>query len=143
VDFLNKAIPDPDENTFLVGHSMGCQAIQRYLENLPEGKMIGGAVLVAGWINDPKWEGRTDEELKVVEDWYEQPKDYKKIRSRCKKFAAIYSADDPFVLESNWKEAEQELGASTTVLNDMSHFDDEKGIKELPEALNAVLEMSQ
>ncbi|MBI5077576.1 alpha/beta hydrolase [Candidatus Falkowbacteria bacterium] len=38
-----------DENTYFVGHSMGCQTIARYLEALPDGIKVGGAVFVAGF----------------------------------------------------------------------------------------------
>ena len=140
---MQDLVQNPDQNTYLVGHSMGCQAIQRYLENLAEGKMIGGAVFVAGWINDPSWDGRTEEEAEVVHDWFDIPKDYEKIKSHCKKFVSIFSTNDEFILKPNWKEAEEILGAKIILLPNKSHFDDEAGIKELPEALEAILEMSK
>src|SRR3989338_4266359 len=46
---LAEVVGTPDENTYLVGHSMGCQTIVRYLEKLPENVKIGGAVFVAGY----------------------------------------------------------------------------------------------
>lgn len=140
---MQDLIPNPDQDTYLVGHSMGCQAIQRYLENLPEGLGVGGAVLVAGWINDPSWEGRTDEEAEVVRDWFDPSKDYEKIKSHCKKFVSIFSSDDPFILRPNWEESEKILGAKVIVIPNKSHFDDDAGVKELPEALVAVLELSK
>ncbi len=48
IPFLENIIDEPDEDTYLVGHSIGCQTIFRYLEQL-ENKKIGGAVCVAGW----------------------------------------------------------------------------------------------
>ena len=48
IPFLSQLVGKPDLNTFFVGHSIGCQAIIRYLETLPEGVKIGGAVFVAG-----------------------------------------------------------------------------------------------
>jgi predicted alpha/beta hydrolase family esterase len=142
VNYLLDLVPNPDKDTYFIGHSMGCQAIQRYLENLPEGKEIGGAVLVAGWINDPRWEGRTEEKLKVVEDWYEKPKDYELMKKRCGKFVSIYSTDDPFVPQQNWQEAEKELDAKLIMIENKGHFDDEAGDKELPEVFDSLLEMS-
>jgi len=47
--FLKKIVNNPDQDTYLVGHSMGCQAIARYLESLPEGVKLGGVVFVAGF----------------------------------------------------------------------------------------------
>ena len=39
---LKKQVIDLDENTYFVGHSIGCQAIMRYLESV-DVKKIGGA----------------------------------------------------------------------------------------------------
>src|ERR1700690_1832263 len=38
-----------DDDTYFVGHSMGCETIVRYLEGLPEGQKVGGAVFIAGF----------------------------------------------------------------------------------------------
>src|SRR3990167_1700607 len=46
---FSEIVGTPDENTYLVGHSMGCQTIVRYLEALPEGVKIGGAVFIGGF----------------------------------------------------------------------------------------------
>lgn len=140
---MRDIIVNPNKNTYLVGHSMGCQAIQRYLETLEEGVVIGGAVFVAGWINDPMWEGRTKEEADVIQDWFDVPKDYEKIKSHCKEFVSIFSTNDPFISKSNWDESEKELVAEVIILENKSHFDDDAGIKELPEALEAILEISK
>src|SRR3989344_9568337 len=62
VPALAAAVGEADEETYFVGHSMGCQTIARYLESLPEEKQLatskplrkearrgGGAVFVAGF----------------------------------------------------------------------------------------------
>lgn len=140
---IQDVILNPDKDTYLVGHSMGCQAIQRYLESLPEGVVVGGTVFVAGWINDPRWEDRTEEEIEVVHDWFDVPKQYEKIKVHCKKFVSIFSSNDPFISSKNWEESKDILGAEVIVLENKSHFDDDAGIKELPEVLDAILEMSK
>ncbi len=136
---MQDLIKSPDHNTYLVGHSMGCQAIQRYLESLEGEVKIGGAVFVAGWVNDPMWEGRNEEETKVVHDWFDVPKDYEKIKSHCKKFISIFSSDDPFILKSNWEEAKNIIGSEVMVFENRGHFEG----KELPEALENILEISK
>ncbi len=46
---LAEAVGLVDQDTYFVGHSMGCQAVVRYLETLPEDTEIGGVVFVAGF----------------------------------------------------------------------------------------------
>jgi predicted alpha/beta hydrolase family esterase len=78
-----------------------------------------------------------------VNDWYEISKDFQKMRNHCKKFVSIFSTNDPFVRKENWSDAETEFGTKPILIKNKSHFDDKAGIKELPEALSAILEMSQ
>ncbi len=49
---LRKLVGSPDKDVYLVGHSVGCITILRYLESLKENEKIGGAVLVAGFTDD-------------------------------------------------------------------------------------------
>ena len=72
---LAEAVGAPNEHTFFVGHSMGCQAIARYLETLPNGVSVGGAVFVAGF-----FKGLTNLEdepdvPKIAAHWLETPLD--------------------------------------------------------------------
>lgn len=46
---LAESVGVPDEQTYFVGHSLGCQTITRYLESLPKNIKVGGAVFVAGF----------------------------------------------------------------------------------------------
>ncbi len=43
VHFLKTFVGEADEDTYFVGHSIGCQTILRYLETLPEGTRVGGS----------------------------------------------------------------------------------------------------
>ena len=49
---LKEKVGIPDGNTYLIGHSVGCITIFRYLESLAPGQKIGGVVLVAGFTDD-------------------------------------------------------------------------------------------
>src|SRR3989344_1025876 len=48
LNHLNKSI-EPNKDTYLVGHSLGCITIVRYLESLPENVKIKGCIFVAGF----------------------------------------------------------------------------------------------
>jgi predicted alpha/beta hydrolase family esterase len=131
VNHLEKTVGLPDENTFFIGHSIGCQTILRYLNKLPADTKIGGAVFVAGWFSLRNLE--TDEEWKIAEPWIETPINLEKIKSQLNKRTAIFSDNDPFVpLEENRKIFAEKLGAKVIIEHNKGHFSGEDGIKELP-----------
>src|SRR4030067_3524668 len=51
VEKLAQVVGEPDRQTFLVGHSIGCQTIIRYLATLTENQKAGGGLLVAPWLH--------------------------------------------------------------------------------------------
>jgi len=140
--FLKKQIGAPDENTFLFGHSIGAQTILRYLGSLPKSAKIGGAVFLAGWIHLTDEAFETEEDKEIARPWLETPLGWDKIRSRANKFIGIFSDDDPFVPVSDEKIFENQLGAKIIIERRKEHFSGSSGIKELPSALEAVLEIA-
>lgn len=143
VSYLAKSVGMPDENTYFVGHSIGCQTILRYLDSLPEDAKVGGVVLVAGWVSLTPMATRTEEEKEIVMPWYKNPIDLQKVKKQSKKITAIFSDNDPFVpLKENSETYKNELGAKIIIENNKGHFSGSDGITELPSALNAVLEIS-
>ena len=138
--YLAQLVGKPDENTYFVGHSIGCQAILRYLEYLPDGEKIGGAVFVAGWFTLESL--GTDEETETARPWLETPIDFEKIKNRTQNFTAIFSDNDPYVPAENQKMFKESLGAKITVEHKKGHFSGNDKITELPSALEAVLEIS-
>ena len=139
IPFLSQLVGTPDANTFFVGHSIGCQTIIRYLETLPEGVKIGGAVFIAGWYNVRNLE--TEEEWRIVEPWVSAPRDDEKIRKVVNKAVAIFSDNDPFVQPENQESWKEKVGAKIVVEHNKGHFTESDGVNTLPSALKAVLEM--
>ncbi|MBI2054507.1 MAG: serine hydrolase family protein [Candidatus Sungbacteria bacterium] len=141
VSHLAHLVGEPDESTYLVGHSIGCQAIMRYTETLDN--KIGGALFVAGWfhLTADSYEKEGDEE--IAKPWIETSIDFPKVRSSANDFAAIFSDDDPFVPLGDEELFKERLGASTIVLSKRGHFSGSDGITKLPEALEALLRMSR
>ena len=141
VKHLSSVIGVPGKDTYLVGHSIGCKAVLRYLETLDTKVVIGGAVLVAGWLSLTHMDDRSEEELEVIRDWVNPPFDYEKIREHCGNFTAIFSDDDPEVpLEENKQTYERNLEAKIIIESHKGHFTEEDGVVELPSALEALLE---
>ena len=141
VPALSSAVGTPDENTYLVGHSMGCQAIIRYLEKLPEEQKIGGAIFVAGFLR-PLTGLTTDAEKEIGREWTETPFNSEKVRSYLKRSVALFSDNDPWVPVENAEEFKEKLGSEVIVEHDKGHFNEEAGFKELPIVLKKVLELS-
>ena len=139
VSFLSNLVGTPDLNTFFIGHSIGCQAIIRYLETLPEEVKIGGAVFVAGWYNLRNLE--TEEEKQIAGPWVNTPRNDKKIRKIMNKAVAIFSDNDPFVLPENQKSWRDKTGAKIIVEHNKGHFSGSDGVTELPSALESILGM--
>ena len=135
VSFLKKEIKEIDEETFFVGHSIGCQTILRYMETLPEKTKIGGVLFVAGFFSLNKLE--TEEEKEVARPWLERPIDTTKIKKKAKRIVALFSDNDPFVPLSNVRQFQEQVGAKTIIEKKQGHFNDETA----PVVLKILLEM--
>lgn len=136
VPFLINAVGEPDENTYFIGHSIGCQTIIRYLEKID--KKIGGVVFVAGWFILSNLE--TEEEKIIGNPWIETPIDFEKVGKTTNNFIAIFSDNDPVVpLEENKKIFETKFNAKIIVEHDKGHFNASEGVKELPVVMDSIL----
>ena len=67
---------------------------------------------------------------------------WEKIKSRADKFIGVFSDDDPVVPISDAEIFEKNLGAKIIIEHGKEHFSGSSGIKELPSALGAVLEIA-
>ena len=131
-------VGESDKNTYFVGHSIGCQTILRYLERVK--KPIGGVVCVAGFFR--LLHLKTKEEKEAAKPWLESKMDYKKIKKNAGPIIAIFSDNDPDVDLGDKDLFEQHLDAKTIIEHCKGHFSDDAGIKELPSALEAILEIA-
>jgi predicted alpha/beta hydrolase family esterase len=133
---LTEVIGEPNDETHLVGHSVGCQAIIRYLSRVDEGT-VGKVVLVAPWVT---LHGEYDEEEKAIaEPWIRTPLDFEKAGHSAQSFTAIFSDDDPDVPLQNKEVFSLELGADIVVEHNKGHFSEDSGVTELPSALAVFL----
>ncbi len=141
---LSEVVGVADEHTYFVGHSMGCQTIARYLESLPEGVKVGGAVFVAGFFK--RLTGLEDDPdvQKTDKHWLDAPLDFKKVASHLPKSIALFSDNDPYVPLDNQDDFRDKLGSEIVVEHNKGHFSGESdGVTELPIVLQSILTLAQ
>ena len=143
VGHILSLIPNPDRNTFFVGHSMGCQAIIRYLESLNNKEVIGGAIFVAGFLKRLSNLEDDDVVRSVAEEWLTAKIDFNKVKTHLNKSFAIFSDNDMYVPLDNQDVFKDELGSKIIIEKDKGHFNSETKIFDLPSALKSLLEISQ
>lgn len=144
VPALAAAVGVSDEQTYFVGHSMGCQTIARYLEMLPNGTQVGGAVFVGGYFK--RLTGlENDTEVQAVDrEWLGTPIDLMKVRSHLSKSIAIFSDDDPWVPLDNQDDFRNKLGSEIMVEHAKGHFSGKRDKAfQLPIARDALLRIAQ
>ena len=140
---LTEVVGIADEQTYFVGHSMGCKTIARYIESLPEGTKVGGAVFVAGFFKHLQGAEDDPEVRKTREHWFGAPIDLQRAKSHLIKSVAIFSDDDPWVPLDNQNDFRDKLGSEIIVEHQKGHFSGSTGTTELPSAYEAVLKISQ
>ena len=122
--------PAPAPSTVLMGHSVGCQTVIRYLASLPPGQTLEGALLVASWWDvDQPWES--------LVPWVETPVDLERVRSAARRFVVLLSDNDPFTSDHvrNRRLWEERLGATVLLAPGARHFNNPRE----PAVLDALL----
>lgn len=105
------------QETVLVGHSVGCQALLRYLASLPQGVTFRGALLVAGWLSiDTPWDS--------IRPWIETSFDLARARERVSDLVVLLSDNDPFTADyqENKRAWEERAAARVVVAPGAKHF---------------------
>jgi predicted alpha/beta hydrolase family esterase len=126
VETIAACTPKPTASTFYIGHSVGAQAIFRYLERLPEKVKVGGVLSVAGWY---ALQNLSTEEQRIAEPWLHTPIDYAKILSHTHHIQALFSDTDPYVSSQNAEQFQSTLNASVTIVANRGHFTQDEGIQ--------------
>ncbi len=137
VQTLAETIGRPDNELYLIGHSLGCMAVLRYLEVLRKGPNVGGVVLVAGLTDT----------LSIAElfAFLEAPVDVATVRSRITQGAIILnSANDPYGLQHYGKKLKDEVAGESVVLSRLPSgpANNSESYMHLPAVMAAVRKLS-
>ncbi|VVB57616.1 Serine hydrolase [uncultured archaeon] len=132
VETISREVGTPTSACALVGHSLGCMAILRYLQTLPAGQNVGPVILVAGFgrdIHKPEMASFCTPEL-----------DWDLIRPRATRFVVVHSDNDPLLPLEEGQYVARHLGVELIVKKGMGHFSSSEGTTQLPVVLQKLLE---
>ena len=128
----------PSQETVLIGHSRGGVAGLRWLEDQPKELKVKQVILVAansGFIKNQTVSGETNYGF-----YTEKGYDFSNILQHCSEFVLLHSKDDQWVPYLQGIENAEGLHAKLLTFDDRGHFG--RGINELPELLEAILQSS-
>lgn len=137
VGALASAVGELNEETYFVGHSIGCQTIMRYLAT-QAGKKAGGCVFVAGWFKLENME--SEEEEVIAQPWLTEPIDFEAIK-RVTSNITVFLSDNDFygAVQENKEMFERNLGARVVVEHEMGHYTEDDGVTQVPQVLEVLL----
>jgi uncharacterized protein len=110
-----------DDDSIVVGHSLGSAFLLSVLENLNH--QIKAAFFISGFtgfLNNPEFD-------KPNKTFVDKRFDWNKIRKNCRKFYAINSDNDPYVPPDKGKELAKKLGVELILLKNAGHINQEYG----------------
>lgn len=128
---LTKEIGIPDEDLYLIGHSLGCITIMRYLDTLSKDQKVGGVMFVAGFTDDLN--------IPEIKNFFETAINYANIKQKTNKFVAIHSDNDQYVALKYGDILKEKLGAEVIVKHNMEHFSDPKDNEAVSVLLQEIL----
>jgi uncharacterized protein len=145
IPFIDTMVGTPDETTFLVGHSLGCQAVLRYLEILGRrGQAVARTLLVAGTF--PRGMSRTKAERTAAGHpalipWFEQGIDPLLVKPAAGRCTVILSDNDPYIdVPEAMAAFRATLAPQIVIVPGGGHFNEDDPFTELPQALDALLD---
>lgn len=140
VDYLNSIVDLLNEETYFIGHSIGCQTILRYLET-KEITKIGGILLVAPWLDLLPEAIEDEDSYNTAQPWINTPLDFEKIKHFTDNISCIFSDNDYFVSLEQEKEFRNKLNANTIIVNNKGHISQDDDVYELQEILDLTQKM--
>lgn len=129
---FEKYIPRLNEETIIIGHSLGTPFTLNVLEKLE--KPIKAAIFVGGFyglLNNPKFDP-------IIHTFSDRKFNWEKIGNNCRKFIVINSDDDPYVPLTKGQELASALKTEVTLVPGGKHFNTEAGWFKFPQLVEII-----
>lgn len=130
-DSVQSALGEPDNQTIVVAHSLGCLSVLRYLIQLPGAWRLGVLVLVSGF-NDRL------PALPELDSFIGDGCDVAGLSEHIDRIVVIRSDNDSLVPPLLTDRLAEQLGIAARVMTGAGHFLAAEGITELPIARDAI-----
>jgi hypothetical protein len=110
-----------NENSIIVGHSIGCAFLLSVLEKIDV--RINASFLVSGFL------GLLGNDFydRISSTFTQKEFDWEKIKNNCSNFLIYNSDNDPYVPLEKGKEIAENLNAKLKVINRAGHFNEKSG----------------
>lgn len=129
--YLDTHINECNEDTILIGHSLGCIASLRYLDRQAQPLKVKGIVMVSGFLESVP-------ALPELDSFCRQNIDAEKIISMAGERIAFTSDDDSIVPPEYTRKLAVNLKAALITVNGAGHFLDREGYTEFSELLREI-----
>lgn len=126
---LQQSVINPDEESYFIGHSLGCIATLQYLNTL--NIATGGTILVAGFDQKIK-------EMPALDNFVATPLNYTKIKDQAAPFIVFGSQEDYIVPFHITEKLASNLNAELISIPNAGHFMQDDGFLEFPPILEVV-----
>lgn len=137
VQKLKEEVVDVDEETFLIGHSLGVTTILYFLQGLPTDKRIGGALLVSGPFSMPLISIQNIYFRIFLASFFKEKPNLSLIKEKSRKFIVLHGIKDKIVPFSQARYISEMLGVSIISVKNGGHFIKKK----VPEILIAAKDL--
>lgn len=120
---------NPNDDIYLVGHSLGGTAILHFVEkyNFPNLKGFVSVSAPCGGVNNDK-----------IKEFLDKDFDFKLIREKVNKIAVIHGDDDPLVPVSQAEKIAKETQGKLIIIPNGQHLNGSAGFVTLPECLEVL-----
>lgn len=141
---LREHVVSPDEDTILIGHSLGGVVTLRYLESLVDTQKIEHAIIVSGAhrkVFDYSIEMIMD--FLITSNFFTKKTNFEEIKKHANKFTVIYGSDDPVVPPVQGAEISEGLGVTPHIIEDGGHLCEDSGKAKYTELIKIIVDSVQ